>query len=308
MPCFVWITFVILLFQQGTVNALMQARTSSSCISWYKPFIVSSNRVQYVQEKNKVLRPKSVPILIRSNSGIIPPVKNNVTDLALDFTQLEPFLKIAVPFFKQDKVARNSLIAVTALTLLNSGISVAFSYISRDFYNALNAHDEALFYEKIELFFAALVLAVPVSVYYRFVREKLAIYWRDALTKNVLDKYFSNRTFYIVETMRDVDNPDQRITEDIRRFTSTSLDFFITLFTSVIDLLAFSAILFQIYPGLFVAIVGYAGVGSLVTTKLGRSLVQLNYERLQREADFRCASNGVMPRTCPLSSCFTFFY
>ena len=76
------------------------------------------------------------------------------------------------------------------LTLLNSGISVAFSYISRDYYNALNIRDEALFYEKIELFFVALVLAVPVSVYYRFSREKLAIYWREALTDNVvIDNY-----------------------------------------------------------------------------------------------------------------------
>jgi len=74
------------------------------------------------------------------------------------------------------------LIGVGALTLLNSGISVAFSYISRDFYNALNARDESLFYEKIELFFAALLIAVPVAVYYRFLREKLSIYWREALT------------------------------------------------------------------------------------------------------------------------------
>jgi hypothetical protein len=89
-------------------------------------------------------------------------------ELSLGFSQLKPFLKIAIPFFKEDEVARSSLVAVAALTLLNSGISVAFSYISRDFYNALNARDEAVFYEKIELFFCALVLAVPVSVYYRF--------------------------------------------------------------------------------------------------------------------------------------------
>ena len=53
------------------------------------------------------------------------------------------------------------------LTLVNNGISVAFSYISRDFYTALNNRDEHMFYEKIELFFAALVIAVPVAVYYR---------------------------------------------------------------------------------------------------------------------------------------------
>ena len=74
-----------------------------------------------------------------------------------------------------------------------------------------------------------------------------------------------------------------------RAFTRTSLDFLITVLTAVIDLLSFSAILFQIFPGLFLAIILYAGIGSLITTNLGQSLVGLNYERLQKEADFRFA-------------------
>ena len=96
-------------------------------------------------------------------------------------------------------------------------------------YNALNARNEAVFYEKIELFFGALLVAVPVAVYYRFLREKLSLYWREALTKKVLDDYYASRTFYQLEMLREIDNPDQRIAEDIRAFTRTSLDFFIGL-------------------------------------------------------------------------------
>jgi len=223
-------------------------------------------------------------VVVQSNATAA--IKDN---LKLDFSQLKPFFKIAVPFFKEDKPARDSLIAVLALTLLNNGISVAFSYISRDFYTALNNRDEHLFFEKIQLFFAVLVLAVPVAVFYRYTREKLSLYWREALTSKVLEKYYSNRTFYTLETLRDdeVDNPDQRIAEDIRAFTKTSLDFLITVVTSVIDLASFSSILFQIYPGLFAAIIAYAGIGSIVTTNLGQSLVSLNYDKLQKEANFR---------------------
>jgi len=211
----------------------------------------------------------------------------NDEDMKLALSQLGPFMKIAAPFFKEDEVARNSLIGVVALTLLNSGISVAFSYISRDFYNALNARDEPVFYEKIQLFFVALLIAVPVSVFYRFLREKLSLYWREALTNRVLDKYYANRTFYVMETLHEVDNPDQRISEDVRAFTSTSISFFIAIFTSIVDLASFSAILFNIFPGLFVAIVAYAGAGSLATTELGKSLVTKNYKSLVKEADFR---------------------
>lgn len=208
-------------------------------------------------------------------------------NLTLGLSQLKPFLNIAIPFFKEDAKARNSLLGVGGMTLLNTGVSVAFSYISRDFYNALNARDEPMFYEKIELFFLALLVAVPVSVYYRFLREQLSLYWREALTSRALDAYFKDKKFYELEMIRDIDNPDQRIADDIRYFTRTSLDFFITLVTSIIDLFSFSAILFQIYPGLFAAIIAYAGVGSFLTSKIGGSLVELNYARLIKEANFR---------------------
>jgi len=231
----------------------------------------------------------SLPSTPSSSSPPSTPSPPPPPDLRLGFDQLQPFLKIAVPFFQTNSKAQGQLATVLALTLLNSGVSVAFSYVSRDFYNALNARDEAMFYEKIGLFFVALLVAVPVSVYYRFVREKLAIYWREALTVKVLEDYYASRTFYQVESLRDIDNPDQRIAEDVRAFTRTSLDFLITLLTSIIDLVSFSAILFEIYPPLFGAIIAYAGVGSVVTTNLGRSLVGYNFERLLREADFRFA-------------------
>ena len=243
--------------------------------------------------RTSALRAATVPDADITKSTTAPPLQvpnsesSKLETLSLGFSQLLPFLQIATPFFKEDKVARNSLIGVVTLSLLNSGVSVWFSYISRDFYNALNARDEPVFYEKIELFFVALAVAVPISVYYRFLRERLSLYWREALTRRVLDQYYADRTFFIIETLREVDNPDQRITEDIRQFTRTSLDFFLTLFATLIDLLSFSAILFQIYPPLFGAILLYAGAGSLITTNLGRSLVSLNYKRLSKEADFR---------------------
>ena len=60
-----------------------------------------------------------------------------------------------------------------------------------------------------------------------------------------------------------------------------------TILRAVIDLCSFSAILYSIYPVLFAVIVAYAGLGTAVTVWLGKRLVELNYEVLQREADFR---------------------
>ena len=84
-----------------------------------------------------------------------------------------------------------------------------------------------------------------------------------------------------------IDNPDQRISEDVKSFTSFSLTVFITLLTSSIDLISFSTILFKISPELFASIFGYAAVGTGVSFWLGGKLVPLNFEGLRKEADFR---------------------
>ena len=205
----------------------------------------------------------------------------------ISLSQLRPFLQIAIPFFKEDRNAFCSLIGIVILTLLESALNIAFSYVRRDIFDALNVKDQVMFYEKILLFFLVLVVIVPLSVVYNYLRLKLALYWRRELTARVLEKYYANRTYYIIECCRDVDNPDQRICEDLTEFTSTSLDFFFIIFDATINLLSFSAVLFHIYPQLFGAIIVYAVFGTFVSVRLGGSLVGQYYDKLQREADFR---------------------
>jgi len=123
----------------------------------------------------------------------------------------------------------------------------------------------------------------------RFQREKLAVEWRKWMTERVLSLYYNNRVYYSLErnTENEIDNPDQRIAEDVRTFTAFSLQLFLTCVTSVIDLVSFSTILYSIQPQLFGAIIGYAAFGTITTTALGRKLVGLNFEKLVKEADFR---------------------
>ena len=111
--------------------------------------------------------------------------------------------------------------------------------------------------------------------------------WREWMTDRTLQLYQSNRVYYNLERQSDIDNPDQRISEDVRSFTAFSLTLFLTLLTSTIDLVSFSFILYSIQPQLFLAIIAYATFGTLTTTALGKSLIPLNYEKLQKEANFR---------------------
>ena len=107
------------------------------------------------------------------------------------------------------------------------------------------------------------------------------------MTDRTLQLYSSNRVYYSLERGAEIDNPDQRITEDVRSFTAFSLQLFLSVATSLIDLVSFSLILYSIQPQLFGAIIIYALFGTLTTTALGKSLVGLSYDKLQKEADFR---------------------
>ena len=225
------------------------------------------------------------------------------------------FWRLAVPYFEQADGAKLNFGLMLLLVLVNSGISVIFSFVGRDFYSALSAKDQALFLEKTANFAVGLAVATPLTVLYKFQRQRLALNWREWMTTELARQYYSDQAYYKIEVDRDLDNPDQRICEDVTAFTRVSLDFFITLMTSAIDLVSFSGILYSIYPQarrrdahtarhshhahrthpppthphpqLFYAIFAYAGFGSLTTVYLGRALVGQNAEQLLREADLR---------------------
>lgn len=199
------------------------------------------------------------------------------------------FWRLARPYWAKSKQARRDLGGVLALTLLQSGISVAFSYISRDFWTALNTKDMDLFLKQAGLFFVALSVFTPIVVYYQYYRDRCALRWRDWLSRTILHQYVTNRNFYSLDqdASAAVDNPDQRIAQDLSSFTYESLALMLTVLVSCIDLVSFSAILFSIYPPLFGVLLAYAATGTALTSLVGRRLVSLNYSQLVKEADFR---------------------
>ena len=208
------------------------------------------------------------------------------------FAQLRTFMKIAVPFFRSDRTALCTLGCLVLLTIIGNGVSVLFSYVRSWVFSALNDKDEASFWKNIEYFFALLVVAVPITVFYTYMRANLALRWRKGFTQRVLDMYYANKQFYILEMSRNVehdllDNPDQRIADDINQFTSTSLTFFFVVLDAVVNLISFSIVLYQILPALFLAIFVYAGLGTYLTACMGKPLISLYYDQMKKEANFR---------------------
>lgn len=92
------------------------------------------------------------------------------------------------------------------------------------------------------------------------------------MTSYFMQRYLTDRTFYKIQSQSIIDNPDQRIVDDLSSFTSTALSFSLTLFNAAVDLISFSNILYTIYPPLFVVLLLYSIGGTVISIFLGKVL------------------------------------
>jgi putative ATP-binding cassette transporter len=202
----------------------------------------------------------------------------------------QQFWAIATPYWRlEEKWKAWGLLALLVLLLLaETRFAVLFNEQTGEFTSALAARDEERFWEAIKLCLVLLMLAVPIYAFYYFVRDKLSIHWRRWLTNRFLDNYFSSRHFYELNFNAGIDNPDQRISEDINTFTQRSLYFLLILTGAILQLVAFSSVLWSISREMVYFLVLYAVFGTLVTLFIfGKVLIGLNFLQLRREADFR---------------------
>jgi putative ATP-binding cassette transporter len=173
------------------------------------------------------------------------------------------------------------------LSVSVSGLNVIISYVSNFFTTALSEKNESEFWRFLFVYAGVFIVGIPIVALYGYTRDRLANFWRRWLTDKFLNNYFENRAYYQIESQRQIDNPDQRISEDIKSFTRTSLVFLLILLNSIIDIISFSGILWTISKKLSVFLLFYAVFGTVITVLIGRRLIPLNFNQLRREADFR---------------------
>ena len=183
--------------------------------------------------------------------------------------------------------ARGLLLILVLFLFSINGLNVLNSYVNRDFMTSIENRDMDGFVFYALLYIGVFALTTVVAVLYRYVEESLGLLWRKWLTGQAIDRYLSDRTYYRLHASGELQNPDQRISEDIRALTATSLSFGLMFLNASFTVIAFSGVLWSISPPLFVVAVVYSIAGSLLTIYLGKPLVRLNYDQLDREANFR---------------------
>jgi vitamin B12/bleomycin/antimicrobial peptide transport system ATP-binding/permease protein len=168
-----------------------------------------------------------------------------------------------------------------------NGLNVVNSYVGRNLMTAIEERKTATFFEMMLLWAGVFTCLTLVAVIVRFFEERLALLWRDWLTRTFVARYLEDATYLRLKEVGELDNPDQRITEDVRAFTATTLSFILMGLNALLGIVAFSGVLWSISPLLFAAAAAYAALGSVLTVLVGRPLVRLNYDQFDREASFR---------------------
>lgn len=214
--------------------------------------------------------------------------------------------RLAKPYWFSDEKqwAWGLLAAVIALNLSSVYINVRLNYWRNDFYNTLQQLDEHGFFVQLGIFTLLAAAWIGVVVYQTYLQQMLQIRWRRWLTRQYLGDWLAGKAYYRLQLEgNETDNPDQRIADDLNRFTDGSLGLSLGLLNSVVTLFSFLSILWTLsgpltiplgstgaitVPGYLVwcALI-YAVVGTLITFKIGRPLVALNFAQQRYEADFR---------------------
>ena len=207
-----------------------------------------------------------------------------------NLTIFKQFWSIAKSYWSSEEKwrARGLLLLVVILSLGYTGLSVMLNSKRGELISALSAKDESRFWQTILIFVGILAVYAPLYAGYVYLRARLGLQWRQWLTDNFVDRYFQNRAFYNLNHVATIDNPDQRIAEDVKSFTHESLHLLLAVVDSLLAIGAFSSVLWGISKPLIGFLILYALIGTLTTVGVfGKPLMQLNFEQLKKEADFR---------------------
>lgn len=204
-------------------------------------------------------------------------------------TTWKRFLGVLRMLRKSDEGPKALTFAVMLVLLMVAinGLNVLNSYVGRDFMSSIESRNIGLFKHQALLYMLVFVASSMVVVFYRFTEERLGILWREQLTQRLADAYMTDRTYFRLDSATGVANPDQRISDDVRAFTTTTLSFILLIVNGTLTAVSFSGVLWSISPFLFGIAVTYAACGSVLTIMLGKPLIRLNYDQLDMEADFR---------------------
>ena len=212
------------------------------------------------------------------------------------------FYRLALGFWRGDSARAAWFLSLAFLGCLfaSMGLQVAVTRWSKYFFDALQTKDMHTVQLSIVLAVGLALATAIVAVLLIQSRMRLQLRWRTWLTDTLVARWLTERRFYQLTILRNVDNPEARIAEDGRISIELFVDIAGGVLNTVILSASFMVVLWSVggsltiggvsIPGyLVIAVVLYTALTSLGMLLLGRPLVNAVAHKAAGEGDFRYA-------------------
>ncbi|MEH1801760.1 MAG: ATP-binding cassette domain-containing protein [Nostoc sp.] len=186
------------------------------------------------------------------------------------------------------------LILLILLIIALVGVTAFNSFVNRYLIDIIiQEKDYSKFINIVWLYAVGLVCVSFLVGFSKFLRKKIALDWYQWLNNHILDKYLTNRAYYKINFKADIDNPDQRLSQEIEPLPSNALSFSATFLEKVLQMATFLIILWSIFPKVAIALLFYTIIGNLIAVYLNQELIKINQEELESKADYNYALTHV---------------
>eukprot|EP00931_Biecheleriopsis_adriatica_P038066 TRINITY_DN21830_c0_g1_i1.p1 TRINITY_DN21830_c0_g1~~TRINITY_DN21830_c0_g1_i1.p1 ORF type:complete len:676 (+),score=130.69 TRINITY_DN21830_c0_g1_i1:87-2030(+) len=218
-----------------------------------------------------------------------PKDQSNVAFLQL----LRSVRRVAAPFFCEASSRRKAWCmstVVIALTLVFARVMVWVSETVKGYNQALEEKNQEAFWHSFNSFLLIIAVLIPILAASEASKRCLSLEWRQHLTNRLLSGYIGNSQAFYRLKLADtgIDNPDQRIAQDVGEFTRYFVDLAVDMVGSFVTTVAMSKVLLDISGRLFLFLVVFSFcVTVLSATVFGKPLVQVQREVLAKEATLR---------------------
>ncbi|MCW9717058.1 ABC transporter ATP-binding protein/permease [Avibacterium sp. 21-599] len=183
--------------------------------------------------------------------------------------------------------------------LLAVRLDILFSNWYNAMYSALQEMNANVFWQQMIIFSLLATVHVLNVLFTYYLSQRFKIQWRTWLNQQYLNQWTANQAYYkTLHGANQLDNPDQRIQQDIDSYVTSSLGFATGVISSTVSLVAFTAILWDLSGPMVIAgyeiphmmvflVFVYVLITSLIAFKIGRPLIKLNFANEKLNANYR---------------------
>jgi len=179
------------------------------------------------------------------------------------------------------------IVGLVAVTAFNS-------FVNRRLIDVIiQEKDASQFASTLTVYVIGLICVTLLAGFTKDIRKKIALDWYQWLNTQILEKYFSNRAYYKINFQSDIDNPDQRLAQEIEPIATNAISFSATFLEKSLEMLTFLVVVWSISRQIAIPLMFYTIIGNFIAAYLNQELSKINQAQLQSKADYNYALTHV---------------